>query len=148
MLCPNTLSPASQAPAPHAETPSVRPPPSHFAPGMLLGCWWAACSLQIALDYSWRVTFFIASGQRFALGVVPFFPAVTSFRTLTCRPASAALTLVIQNVPPQQTLELCPEISQHNKLFPTADLYHITTLSPNNFSPSLYVDVQYCDYWL
>lgn len=88
-------------------THSMRLPPSRFTVGMLLDWWWAVCFLQTPLDYSCRVTFFILSEKCFALRVMLFFQAVTSLSTLTHRPASAALTVVIQNVLSQQTLYFC-----------------------------------------
>lgn len=60
--------------------------------------------LQMKTFFFFFFSFFIASLQHFALGVMLVFPAVSSLSTLTCRPASAALSVVIQNVPSQQTL--------------------------------------------
>ena len=67
-------------------------------------------------------SFFIASLQRIALGVMLVFPAVSSLSTLTCRPASAALSVVIQNVPSQQTLWFCQW---------TLNYFHLSDRSPH-----------------
>lgn len=88
-------------------THSMRLPPSRFTAGMLLDWWWAVCFLQTVLDYSWRLPFFHCIRQMFCSRSHAVFQAVTSFGTLTFRPASAAPSVVIQNVLSQQALWFC-----------------------------------------
>lgn len=82
-------------------------PPSCFTAGML----WLMVSyhvLHIALNYSWIFScVFHSIRSMFCSWSHAVFLAVTYFIALTCRPASAALTAVIQNVLPLQTWVLC-----------------------------------------